>query len=659
MAEPSIDTQAVASAAASSAAMTPPAMIGNATATEPQPDTAADAAAAQAAQQAAAVNDPQGPVADRLGAFKLAMRDKLDTILRPAKGPLPNVSGSRRNGRDGDGDVGAEELPTLIEFLRRDPGWAGTSVSKSNHSTRDVRRRQARCLCSGDLVRARIVGQVGGGGGSSSRHNNSNGSGHGDADLVLAVDSIAQPMAGNKTVALPIIRDHLKMRAVCVMQDALDAANGRRGDLEPGNELLAVVAHVDEANKRIQLSCNANLLLSDHQEIRLGPLVDEPPRVYWDMLRANKAIKNPFWMDMLRAKFELDDSASLRSELHNAPAYPTADYCDHLRKAQESKCSADLVTTGVHHQKAGRAREAFNCYAQALSVNPKNTNALVARGALCTTREDFASALKDLRRALELDPQHRNAKNYLETTYLRRGAKLEAEDKLPDACGDFHSAFSLDGPKRQTAMENMKRIKDKLERQVMLARSSQAAARAAYGFGANATGAAGGSDDLSSLNPRDRRCLESMRNLFSAGADAVARRGQRQQQHQRHHRARGDRHSEGYSGSDVEVISSDVSDGSHDSRDGHRQHSSSRSRRHRRRRAEGDHHYDDNDGNSNNDGDHHRRRREDHHRFQADRHHRKKRSKSKKKKGSERSSSPTREDGGHSRRKKHKRSRRE
>lgn len=125
------------------------------------------------------------------------------------------------------------------------------------------------------------------------------------------------------------------------------------------------------------------------------------------------------------------------------------------------QCFADVneVGDGVKHQKVGRIKEALRCYDRALHASPDFPDALVARGALFTTtsvkcarfpdvhmytRTDFPRAIKDLRRAAEVNghrvppsltiskvaPEHKNAMNYLETTYLRAGMHAEQENKV-------------------------------------------------------------------------------------------------------------------------------------------------------------------------------------------------------------------------------------
>lgn len=49
---------------------------------------------------------------------------------------------------------------------------------------------------------------------------------------------------------------------------------------------------------------------------------------------------------------------------------------------QASKWAFRSVADGIDHFKAGRHTEAFQCLNKALTVDPKNVEGLVARGAL-------------------------------------------------------------------------------------------------------------------------------------------------------------------------------------------------------------------------------------------------------------------------------------
>ncbi len=58
---------------------------------------------------------------------------------------------------------------------------------------------------------------------------------------------------------------------------------------------------------------------------------------------------------------------------------------------------------------AGDYDEARRCYSKALELQPGNVDALVARGAALANQRDFPPAASDLRHALSLDPNNKNA----------------------------------------------------------------------------------------------------------------------------------------------------------------------------------------------------------------------------------------------------------
>ena len=62
--------------------------------------------------------------------------------------------------------------------------------------------------------------------------------------------------------------------------------------------------------------------------------------------------------------------------------FPPNEYASELRQAQASKWAFRSVAEGIDHFKAGRHTEAFQCLNKALTVDPRNVEGLVARGAL-------------------------------------------------------------------------------------------------------------------------------------------------------------------------------------------------------------------------------------------------------------------------------------
>lgn len=62
--------------------------------------------------------------------------------------------------------------------------------------------------------------------------------------------------------------------------------------------------------------------------------------------------------------------------------FPPNEYATELRQTQASKWAFRSVAEGIDHFKAGRHSEAFQCLNKALTVDPRNVEGLVARGAL-------------------------------------------------------------------------------------------------------------------------------------------------------------------------------------------------------------------------------------------------------------------------------------
>lgn len=98
----------------------------------------------------------------------------------------------------------------------------------------------------------------------------------------------------------------------------------------------------------------------------------------------------------------------------------------HLRECQSKLASKKYVTKGVECFKKGEHQEAMNNYRTALELDKENTDALVARGALYSSkfvklqpiilisfRKQWRAACEDLEAAYKIDPAHKNAKDYL------------------------------------------------------------------------------------------------------------------------------------------------------------------------------------------------------------------------------------------------------
>lgn len=101
------------------------------------------------------------------------------------------------------------------------------------------------------------------------------------------------------------------------------------------------------------------------------------------------------------------------------------------------------MADGIDHFKAGRHTEAFQCLNKALTIDPKNVEGLVARGALYANSGNFQKAIEDFETALKLNPSHANARKYMGETLVALGRSYEDENKLEEARKAYQSCLTI------------------------------------------------------------------------------------------------------------------------------------------------------------------------------------------------------------------------
>ena len=102
-----------------------------------------------------------------------------------------------------------------------------------------------------------------------------------------------------------------------------------------------------------------------------------------------------------------------------SPQGPSWNYID-IRRTQNIQWAKNQLTQGIVFAKAGRDKEAEECYKNGLDFVPEYVELLVAYGALCANQGRLEEGIAKLEKATEIDAQSPNAQSYLDAIRRRQ-----------------------------------------------------------------------------------------------------------------------------------------------------------------------------------------------------------------------------------------------
>ncbi|XP_039948367.1 tetratricopeptide repeat protein 14 homolog [Bactrocera tryoni] len=161
-----------------------------------------------------------------------------------------------------------------------------------------------------------------------------------------------------------------------------------------------------------------------------------------DYMLKSKEFLNPNY-DMLYEINGLDvnETYTFMSSLKHP--FPRDEYAKELRRTQASKWAFRSVAEGIEHFKNGNHVEAFQCLNKALTIDPRNVEGLVARGALYANKGSFLKAVDDFEKALKLNTYHVNARKYMGETLVALGRRYEDENRIKDATKAYQDCLNI------------------------------------------------------------------------------------------------------------------------------------------------------------------------------------------------------------------------
>lgn len=166
-------------------------------------------------------------------------------------------------------------------------------------------------------------------------------------------------------------------------------------------------------------------------------------KTYEEILEESSGFNNPNCFEHLSQSIGLNPFTFYTNMSSLRGKYPSEDYANELRQSQASSWAFRSVAEGIEHFKEGRHTEAFQCLNKALTIDPKNVEGLVARGALYANNGSFKKAVEDFETALKINANHANARKYMGETLVALGRSYEEENRTEDAKKAYQECLAI------------------------------------------------------------------------------------------------------------------------------------------------------------------------------------------------------------------------
>ncbi|XP_058447447.1 tetratricopeptide repeat protein 14 homolog [Malaya genurostris] len=185
---------------------------------------------------------------------------------------------------------------------------------------------------------------------------------------------------------------------------------------------------------------------------------DGKPYEYY--LRKSPSFNDPRGVETLMQEFGLSATEFYTNMSGLKGKFPQGEYSGELRNTQASKWAFRSVAEGIEHFKEGRHSEAFQCLNKALSIDARNVEGLVARGALYANSGSFKKAVDDFEMALKINSSHANARKYMGETLVALGRSYEEDSRFDDAKKAYQDCLNII-PTHEEAQNSLEFLKTK------------------------------------------------------------------------------------------------------------------------------------------------------------------------------------------------------